>query len=131
VEKVVCYLKATLLQELESFAQSFSQDAPGIATETYSYRHDDILHSLGVNCFPAGTNVLDERCVALIVNVIDFRRLTVKGNVQWAAPPFEIEGETALFENPNSEDLFTFCNQVRALLGTLRNAALRGHAPSR
>ena len=129
MEEAVSVLEAALLADMAAFGDSLSRLLPGIATETFSHRHAHILHSLGLNCFPAGANALDERCVSLIVNVIDHAGLSVKGFVVWQEPSCHEEAETAGYEKLGLEELAEFCQRVRELFDPLRAAALRGGPP--
>jgi hypothetical protein len=129
VEEVVRALEVALLPELAAFGETLTRQIPGIATETFSLRHVLIVHSLGLNCFPKGSDALDERCISLIVNVIDKSGLGVKGCIQWQAPSFYLEAETAVCQNPSAEELNVFCQRVRELFGPLHAAADRGVPP--
>ena len=126
MEEAVNLLEAALLGELAAFGEMLSRVDPAITTETFSHRHAPIVHSLGLSCFPTGANALDERCVALIVNVIDHAGLSVKGYVGWQGPSFHQEAETAVHAHLGADGLAEFCARVRELFGPLRAAALRG-----
>lgn len=129
MEEVVRLLEAALLPELAAFGESLSRAVPCITTETFSHRHAQALHSLGLSCYPTGTDVLDQRCVALIVNVIDLQGLSVKGYVAWQVPSLRTEAETAVYQNPTGQELTTFCHRVRDLFEPLQAAARRGRPP--
>jgi hypothetical protein len=129
VEEAVRILETAILPELAAFGGLLSREIPGIATETFSLRHAPILHCLGLSCFPAGSGALDERCVALIVNVIDWGGLVVSGYVQWQAPALSLETEIAVCQNPSPEELAAFCPRVRELFAPLRAAVFRGRPP--
>ena len=116
----------SFLPELATFGLSLSRVFPDVASRTFSHRHAEMIHSLGLSCFPTGSNELDERCVALIVNVFAFDGLMVKGYVQWQAPSFHQEAETAVFNNPSALDFATISQAVRGLLVPLRVALVRG-----
>lgn len=119
----------SLLPEFEAFGESLSHTMPGVAARTFSLRHARQLHSLGLSCFPVGSDELDERCVALIVNIIKINGLTLKGYVQWQAPSLHHEAETPVCNNPSPDDLAAFCESIRGLLAPLRAAAQRGNPP--
>ena len=128
MDDTVRYLES-LLPEMAAFGESVAHALPGVACRTFSHRHADCLHSLGLNCFPIGSDELDERCVALIVNVIDHAGLMVKGYVQWQVPSLHHEAETAVYEDPSAEDLAEFRQAVRGLFRPLRAATERGTGP--
>lgn len=125
VDEIVCYLEAALLDELAAFGESLSQSLPGISTETFSHRHATIVHHMGLSCFPAGSDVLDEKCVSVIVGIIGIEGLSVSAYVQWQSPSFHREAETPVHLNPTSQQLEDFCSQVRKLFGRLQDAASR------
>ena len=129
MEEAVRFLEAALLPEMAAFGESLSRAVPRITTETFSHRHAQVLHSLGVSCYPEGTDALDERCVALIVNVIDQAGLSVKGYVAWQMPSLHQEAETAVYQDPTGQELATFCHRVRDLFESLQAAARRGRPP--
>jgi hypothetical protein len=121
VDEVVRALQS-LMPEFAAFGNLLSQSYPGVESQVFSHRHADAVHSLGVSCFPAGSNELDERCVSLIVNIIELEGLSVRGFVQWQAPSFQIEAETAIFSEPSVDDLVRFRASVRGLLDRLQAA---------
>ena len=94
VESAVKYLEAAIMPEMAAFGESLSRAAPWIATETFSHCHATVMHSLGLSCFPTGSNALDAGCVALIVNVFDHVGLSLKGYVAWQFPSHFHEAET-------------------------------------
>jgi hypothetical protein len=128
MEETVRFLES-LLPELAAVGESLSRTLPGVASRTFTYRHAHTLHSLGLSCFPAGSDELDERCVALIVNVFEHDGLSLKGYVQWQAPSFHTEAETAVCENPSADDLAAFHQSVRGLSGPLQAAVQRAKPP--
>ena len=123
MEQAVQYLTAELLPELAILGETLARTKPGIATTTFSHRHALQLHSFGLSCFPAGSDQGDERCVSLIVNVIDIDRLSVRGFIKGGAPSFPTEAETAFFLHPTIDELAVFCGEVRGLFRTLATAA--------
>ena len=125
MEDAIRYLES-MLPEITTFGMALSRERLGVESRTFSHRHSQSVHSLGLSCFPAGSNELDERCVALIVNVFDWDKLGVKAYVQWQATSFYTEAEPAVFDNPNAADLATFSESVRELFLPLQAAIVRG-----
>src|SRR5687767_1874004 len=95
IDAIVERLEASCIPRLADFRQSLALANTHIVAETFSHRHADVVHNLGLSCHPAGTDSSDPRTVALIVNVFAINKPSIKGYVQWQRPSCHIEGGTA------------------------------------
>ncbi len=117
------------MPRLVDFGRSLSLSDPNIVAETFSHRHAEVTHSLGLGCYPVGTDSQDPRTVALIVTVIAITEPSMKGYVAWQGPSFHYEGETAIYDAFGETELARFAAELDGLLGVLAAAVQRGVPP--
>jgi hypothetical protein len=75
----------------------------------------------------AESDALNEGCASIVVNVIEWGGVSVRGFVYGQSTALEA---TKSFEDPSDADLAACCEQVRELFGPLREAALRNYSSS-
>ena len=114
-----------LLPEFQAFGTLLSEAYQEIETKTFSHRHGEREHSMGLACFPAGSNELDAKCVSLIITMIDLKWLGIKGYVAVNRPPYTHEAETCVIRNPSQRSLQRAFPKMRSLLGPFRQTVQR------
>jgi len=83
IDAAIAHLEI-LLPELQAFGNLLREDCKEVETKTFSNRHGDGVHSMGLACFPAGSSEIDAKCVSLIITLIGRRWLGIKGYVSSA-----------------------------------------------
>ncbi len=117
------------MPRLAAFGRSLALSNPRIVAEKFSHLHAEVTHSLGLSCYPVGTNSFDPRTVALIVTVTAINELSMKGYVAWQLPSFHHEGETAIHTVFDEAGFTRFAEELDGLMGVLAAAIERGAPP--
>lgn len=118
-----------LLPELEAYGKLLTRDHSRTNCRTFSHRHVDLFHFLGLSCFPIGSNEHDARRVSLIVSIIGINELTIRGYVRQGVLGRN-EAEVVTCRNPSANDLAEFCQSVGELFEPLRAAIERSSSLS-
>jgi hypothetical protein len=129
IDGIVERLEASCMPRLADFPRLLALSNPHIVAETFSHRHAEVTHNLGLSCHPVGTDSLDPRTVALIVTVIAIKEPSMKGYVAWQSPSFHHEGETAIYNAFGETEFARFAAELDGLLSVLAAAAQRGVPP--
>lgn len=106
----------TLLPEFRAFGTTLEACHENVESQIFSIRHSQGVHNLRLNCFPRGSTELDERCVALIVTIIELDSVTIKGYVAVNRSPFPSECETKVFRNPSQRSIRKALQEVKSLV---------------
>jgi hypothetical protein len=129
IDGIVERLEASCMPRLSEFGRSLVLSNPHIVAETFSHRHAEVTHSLGLSCYPVGADSFDPRTVALIVTVIAINEPSMKGYVAWQSPSFYHEGETAIHTAFDEAGFTRFAEELNELTGLLAAAVQRGAPP--
>src|SRR4051812_9169647 len=70
INDIVGGLEASWMPRLNDFGRSLALSHPHIVAKTFSHRHAEVVHNLGMSCYPVGSDSSDPRAVALIVTVM-------------------------------------------------------------
>lgn len=133
----VSRLEQRLLPELTSLANDLTAVWPGYEMKTFSLRHAEAVHSLGLWCAAPGLDVEDDSR-GIIINVIGFEDLSVRGFVEWetcrcgraSRTGVVVEAMTRSYSPQSSGGgVDAFLLAVPSLYRGLRRAFRRGHPP--
>jgi hypothetical protein len=138
IDAVVKALEIKLLPELGNHAAMLKMKFPDFIFETFSLRHANEVHTLGLRCHSnKSTSVRDT--FSLHINVFAIKGISVRGFVGWNSfykdsrgmGRRHFEAMTRSYKNVTSDNLSCLYQEIPKLYAGLKRALKRGHPPSR
>jgi hypothetical protein len=138
IDTVVKALEIKLLPEVENHAAALKTKFPDYIFETFSIRHVNEVHTLGLRCH-SNKSASAKDIFSLHINVLGVKGISVRGFVDWNSIYKDqagmgrrhFEAMTRSYKNVTKENLNDLYQEIPKLYGGLKRALERGHPPSR
>jgi hypothetical protein len=136
-DEFVRRVEQRVLSECEALAQELRAAWPAFDVKTFSHRHVDVAHALGLWCaVPGYRRGIEDDSRGIIINLTGIHHLSARGFVEWNRPLrmgnmmiTVSEVATRSCRPRTADDLGCFFQELPTLYDGLRGAMRRTHLP--